>query len=54
MMGHRQRLSATEYDAFSRWRHYLRWRPGERAAVKRGARRRERRDAKRAVRGGGG
>ena len=39
-----------EYDALTRWRRLLRWRPGERKAVKRQYQRRERREAKRAAR----
>lgn len=51
-MGHRQRLTASEWDAFSRWgRRYLAYlqRPGVRASIKRGARRRERHEARRAL-----
>lgn len=32
-----------EYDALTRWRHYLLWRPGERKAIKRRVSKRERR-----------
>lgn len=46
MMGHRQRLiDGDEHDAVTGWRRYLRWRPGERSAVKRRIRRRERHEA---------
>ncbi|GAB4438642.1 MAG: hypothetical protein Kow00120_06360 [Anaerolineae bacterium] len=37
---------ALEYDALTRWRRYLRWRAGERKAVKRGYWRRARRMAR--------
>jgi hypothetical protein len=49
-MGHRQRLTGMEQDALTGWRRVMFWRPGERARIKRGARRRERREAKRAIR----
>lgn len=32
-----------EFDALTKWRNVLHWRPGERARIKRGYRRRERR-----------
>lgn len=35
--------SADEYDALTRWKAFYRWRPGERRAIKRRYRRRERR-----------
>ncbi len=35
MMGHREPLkSGDEYDAFTRWRRVLHWRPGERTSIK--------------------
>lgn len=51
-MGHRQRRTASEWDAFSRWgRCYLAYlqRPGVRSSIKRGARRRERHEARVAI-----
>jgi hypothetical protein len=39
-----------EYDALTGWRKWLKWRPGERAAIKRGYRRRERKAIKAEVR----
>jgi hypothetical protein len=35
-----------EQDAFTGWRHYLRWKPHQRKRVKRRANKRERREAK--------
>jgi hypothetical protein len=52
-MGHRQRLTAAEWDAFSRYgRRYLAYlqRAGVRSSIKRGARRRERHEANSAAR----
>jgi hypothetical protein len=52
MMGHKQKLNAAETDAFTGWRHlycYLQ-KAGTRAEIKRGARRRERRQAKNEIR----
>lgn len=41
MMGHREKLiSGDEYDALTRWHHYLCWRPGERKYFKRKVNRR--------------
>lgn len=34
---------ADEYDALTRWRHYLHWRPSERKRIKRRVNKRERR-----------
>jgi diadenosine tetraphosphate (Ap4A) HIT family hydrolase len=45
------RINGDEQDAFSGWRHYLRWRPGQRKQIKRAYRRRERQWLKREVRG---
>lgn len=46
-MGHKGELkTADEYDALTRWRKYLSWRAGERAAIKAGYNRRQRRIAK--------
>ena len=42
--------NADETDAFSRWRHVLVWRRGEVRRIKRAANRRERREARLAVR----
>jgi hypothetical protein len=51
MMGHKIPMgSGDELDAFTRWRRYLHWRPGERARIKRGYRRRERQVARRECR----
>lgn len=41
-----------EEDAFTGWRHFLYWRPGQRKAVKRRASRRERREGKKEARQG--
>jgi hypothetical protein len=35
-----------EYDALTRWKRFLRWRPGERKAIKRGYNKRARRVAR--------
>ena len=43
MMGHRDKLkSATEWDALTGWRRFLRFRPGRRKAAKRAVNRRSR------------
>lgn len=42
----RRAVSGDEVDAHSRFRHFLRWRPGQRAAVKRRTNRRERQERK--------
>ncbi len=42
----RRAVSGDEVDAHSRFRHFLRWRPGQRAAVKRRTNRRERHERK--------
>jgi hypothetical protein len=42
-----------EQDAFTPWRHYLYWKPGQRKAIKRRANRRERQAAKREARDNG-
>lgn len=42
----RRAANGEEVDAHGRWRHYLIWRPGERAAIKRRTNRRERRERK--------
>jgi hypothetical protein len=42
----RRIVTGDEQDAFTGWRRYLRWHPGQLAAVKCRARRRERRDAR--------
>jgi hypothetical protein len=44
----------SEQDAFTRWRHNLYWRPGQRQAVKRRASRRVRRQARQVLRSGRG
>ena len=51
-MGRRQMRTGDEYDALTRWRHRYCWtqRAGAVSAVKRRARRRERREAKAALR----
>lgn len=36
-----------EHDALTRWRRFLNWRPGVRAAIKRGYNKRVRREVKR-------
>lgn len=42
----RRAVNGDEVDAHSRFRHFLRWRPGQRAAVKRRTNRRERNERK--------
>lgn len=42
-------VTADEYDAFTKWRHVLHWQDGELRRIKRRANKRERRDAKRAI-----
>jgi hypothetical protein len=42
----RRAVTGEEVDAHSRFRHYMRWRPGQRAAVKRRTNRRERHERK--------
>lgn len=52
-MGHRERRTAAEWDAFSRFgRRYLAYiqRTGVRSSIKRAARRRERHDARTSLR----
>lgn len=39
-----------EYDAFTRWRRFIGWAPGERHRIKRGYRRRCRREIKQYLR----
>lgn len=39
----RQTKGGAEWDAVTRWRHLLTWRPGERKAIKARMNRRERR-----------
>lgn len=48
----RKMKSGDEYDVFTGWRRYYKWtqRPGATSKVKRGARRRERREAKTEIR----
>ena len=43
-------MIADEFDALTKWRHWLHWRAGERARIKRGYRRRERRVLKQKIR----
>jgi len=45
-MGKRRMVGGAEQDAFSGWRRFIRFRPGERALIKRKANRRERRSAR--------
>lgn len=47
-MGKRRMVGGAEQDAFSGWRRFIRFRPGERALIKRKANRRERRSARQA------
>lgn len=42
----RRAVNGDEVDAHSRFRHFLSWRPGQRAAVKRRTNRRERQERK--------
>lgn len=45
MMGHREKLKGgDEYDALTRWKRYLGWRPGQRKLVKRQFWKRQRRE----------
>lgn len=46
MMGHRQKLNGDGFDAFTRWRHMLAWRPGALAKIKRRHAKRDRKAAK--------
>lgn len=48
-MGKRRMVGGAEQDAFSGWRRFIRFRPGERALIKRKANRRERRSARQAL-----
>lgn len=48
-MGKRRMVGGVEQDAFSGWRRFIRFRPGERALIKRKANRRERRSARQAL-----
>ena len=43
MKHHAPMIDGDEYDALTRFRHWCHWRPGERSAIKRTYRRRERR-----------
>lgn len=43
------RMSSDEQDAFTGWRRVLRWRPGQRKAVKARSHRRDRRVARQQV-----
>jgi hypothetical protein len=51
-MGHKQKISMAEADAFTSWRHVLCYmqRSGVRAGIKRQARRRERRETRQLIR----
>lgn len=42
-------MSGDEVDAFTRWRHYLNWKPGQRKRIKRGYNRRERQMVKQEI-----
>jgi hypothetical protein len=47
----RASVGGDEFDAFSHyWRHWTYWKPGQLRRIKRGANKRERRDAKLATR----
>jgi hypothetical protein len=50
MMGSRDRLTADEFDAFTRWRRLLHWRPGALKKVKRAFAKRSRKTAKAGLR----
>lgn len=43
-------ISGDEYDALTRWRRFLRWKPGLRSQVKRGYNKRVRRQGKQELR----
>lgn len=45
-MTRRRMANGDEVDAFSPWRKFLHWKPGERKAIKRKANRRERREGR--------
>ena len=45
------RMTGDEQDALTIWRRFLIWKPGERKAVKRQSHRKDRRAAKRQMRG---
>jgi len=46
MMGHKERMiGGDEYDAFTGWKKYLRWRPGTRKKIKRKFNKRQRRQS---------
>ena len=50
MMGHREKMDCgDEHDAFTRWKRYVHWKPGERKRIKKKASRRARQSAKREV-----
>lgn len=51
-MGKRRMVGGAEYDAFTGWRRFIRFRPGERALIKRKANRRERRTFKQSAEAG--
>jgi hypothetical protein len=43
----RRMVDGDEYDAYTRWRHLLHWRPGQIKAIKRRTHKRERREGRR-------
>lgn len=48
-MGKRRMVGGAEQDAFTGWRRLIRFRPGERALIKRKANRRERRSMRQSL-----
>lgn len=48
---HRRTKNGDEVDAYSRWRKVMRWRAGERKAIKRRTHKRERQEGKRDAHG---
>jgi len=51
--GHEENLDGCEFDAFTRWRRRLNWRPGVLAKVKRCLNKRVRKGGRRAAKEGG-
>jgi hypothetical protein len=48
-MARRVDRSWDESDAYTKWRHYLKWRPGQIARIKRRTHQRERREGRREI-----
>lgn len=43
----RKMINGLEYDAYTGWNRYIKWKPGERRNIKRGTHKRERREGRR-------